>query len=57
MEYVVSHLGVLFVGALIVAVFAVLWYLLLEKSAILKRERAEARKAEAVRRRVEEKQK
>jgi len=48
MEYFLSHIGVLFIGALIVAGAALLWWFLTEKNAQLIRQRAEARKKEAL---------
>ncbi|MBQ0004486.1 MAG: hypothetical protein KBS68_01325 [Clostridiales bacterium] len=46
MEYFVSHIGILFVAACVVAGIAVSWQYLLETNARLKRERAAARKRE-----------
>ncbi len=47
MEYFVSHIGVIFVAALFVAAAAVAWWLLTERNAVLKRQRAEARRKAA----------
>ncbi len=44
MKYFFSHIGILFVAALVIAGVAVFWQYLLETNARLKRERAEARK-------------
>lgn len=54
MDYFVSHLPGIFGAALVVALCAVLYWYSLEKSARAKRQRAEARKAEALRKREEE---
>ena len=54
MEYVVSHLPAIFGAAAVVAVCAVLYWVSLEKSAQLKRQRAEVRKKEALKRREEQ---
>lgn len=43
MEYFVSHLGTLFIAAVLIAGVAVSWQYLLEKNAKLKRERAMAK--------------
>ena len=50
MSYFVSHLGIIIVAALFVAVCAVAWWFLTERNAMLIRQRAEARRkaAEAV---------
>ncbi len=50
MDYVISHFWTIVIGSLIVAFSAVLWWYLMEKNARLKRERAQARIAEAKRR-------
>ena len=47
MEYFVSHIGIIFVAAIFVAVCAVAWWLLTERNAMLIRQRAEARRKEA----------
>jgi membrane-associated phospholipid phosphatase len=44
MEYFVSHIGVIFAGACLVALAAVAWWLLTERNAKLIRQRAEARR-------------
>ena len=44
MEYFASHIGIIFLAACFVAVCAVGWWLLTERNAVLKRQRAEARK-------------
>ncbi len=49
MEYFISHLPVIFIAACFVAVCAVGWWYLTDKNARLKRQRAEARKAAALR--------
>ncbi len=50
MDYVISHFWTIVIGSLIVAFSAVLWWYLMDKNARLKRERAQARIAEAKRR-------
>ena len=57
MEYVVSHLPAIFGAAVIVALCAILFWYSLEKSASLKRQRAEARKQAALKKREEEQNK
>ena len=47
MEYFISHIGVIFIAALFVAVCAVAWWYLTDKNARLIRQRAEARKKAA----------
>ena len=47
MEYFVSHIGVIFAGACLVALAAVAWWLLTERNAELKRQRAAARRKAA----------
>ena len=47
MEYFVSHIGVIFGGAVFVAAAAVAWWYLTDKNARLKRQRAEARRKAA----------
>ena len=54
MDYFVSHLGVIFGAACFVALAAVAWWYLTDKNARLKRQRAEARKAAALKKREEE---
>ncbi len=44
MEYFFSHIGIIFIAALLVAVCAVVWWLLTERNARLIRQRAEARR-------------
>ena len=44
MEYFASHIGIIFLAACFVAVCAVGWWLLTERNAVLKRQRAEARR-------------
>lgn len=56
MDYFLDHIGVIFGASLAVAGVAVGWWYLLEKNAELKRQRAEARKKEAIRKRAAEKQ-
>ncbi len=48
MDYFFSHIGILFVAAIVIAGIAISWQYLLEKNARLKRERAVARKKEQV---------
>lgn len=50
MDYVISHFWTIIIGTFIVAFFAVLWWYLMDKNARLKRERAQAKIAEAKRR-------
>ena len=47
MEYFASHIGIIFLAARFVAVCAVGWWLLIERNAVLKRQRAEARRKAA----------
>ena len=47
MEYFFSHIGIVFIAALLVAVVAVAWWLLTERNAVLIRQRAKARKERA----------
>ena len=47
MSYFVSHLGIIFMAAVFVAVCAVGWWYLTEKNAELIRKRAEARRSAA----------
>ena len=47
MEYFLSHIGIIFIAALFVAVCAVAWWYLTEKNARLIRQRAEARRRAA----------
>lgn len=47
MEYFVSHFGILVGASLFVAFCAFLWWFLMDTNARLKRERAQARIAEA----------
>ncbi len=47
MEYFISHIGVIFIAAVFVAVCAVAWWYLTDKNARLIRQRAEARKKAA----------
>ena len=47
MEYFASHIGIIFLAACFVAVCAVGWWLLTERNAVLKRQRAEARRRES----------
>ena len=54
MDYFVTNLPIICIAALIVAGSAVLYWYSLERSARAKRQRAEARKAEALRKRQEE---
>ena len=48
MEYFLSHIGVIFVAAIIVAAFAVIWWGLTARNEYLKRKRAMARKEAAL---------
>ena len=57
MEYFVSHLPAIFGAGAVVAICAVLYWYSLEKSARLKRQRAEARKQAALKKREEEQNK
>ena len=56
MDYFISHLGVIFIAACFVAVCAVGWWYLTDKNAQLKRQRAEARKAAALKKKEEERE-
>jgi hypothetical protein len=47
MDYFISHIGVIFIAAVFVAVCAVAWWYLTDKNARLIRQRAEARKKAA----------
>ncbi len=47
MEYFASHIGIIFLAACFVALCAVGWWLLTERNAVLKRQRAEARRKAA----------
>jgi len=47
MEYFISHLGIIIIAAVFVAVCAVAWWFLTERNAMLIRQRAEARKKAA----------
>ena len=47
MEYFASHIGIIFLAACFVAVCAVGWWLLTERNAVLKRQRAEAKRKAA----------
>lgn len=47
MEYFTSHIGIIFLAACFVAVCAVGWWALTERNAMLKRQRAEARRKAA----------
>ena len=47
MDYFLSHIGVIFIAAVFVAVCAVAWWYLTDKNARLIRQRAEARKKAA----------
>ncbi|MBQ6439463.1 MAG: hypothetical protein IJJ06_04895 [Mogibacterium sp.] len=47
MDYFVSHLGIIIIAALFVAICAVAWWYLTERNAMLIRQRAEARKKAA----------
>ena len=44
MDYFVSHIGIIFIAALFVAVCAVAWWFLTERNAMLIRQRAEAKR-------------
>ena len=54
MEYFLSHVGVIFIAGLIVAVCAVTWWGLTARNEVLKRERAKARKKAALAKRKEQ---
>ena len=54
MEYFLSHIGVIFVAAIIVAAFAVIWWELTARNEYLKRKRAMARKEAALAKRNEQ---
>ena len=54
MEYFISHIGIIFIAACFVAACAFAWWYLTDKNARLKRQRAEARKAAALKKREEE---
>ena len=54
MEYFISQIGIIFIAACFVAACAVAWWYLTDKNARLKRQRAEARKAAALKKREEE---
>lgn len=54
MEYFLSHIGVIFVAAIIVAAFAVIWWGLTVRNEYLKRKRAMARKEAALAKRNEQ---
>ena len=47
MEYFVSHIGTIFIAAIVVAACAVVWWLLTERNARLIRQRAEAKRKAA----------
>ena len=47
MEYFVSHLGIILLAAIFVAVCAVAWWYLTERNAMLIRQRAEAKRKAA----------
>ena len=47
MEYFISHLGIILIAALFVALCAVAWWFLTERNAMLIRQRAEARRKAA----------
>ena len=47
MEYFASHIMIIFLAACFVAVCAVGWWLLTERNAVLRRQRAEARRKAA----------
>ena len=53
MDYFISHLPVIFVAAVIVAVSAVLYWYSLERAARAKRQRAEALKQAALKKKEE----
>ena len=54
MEYFRSHVGVIFIAGLIVAVGAVTWWGVTARNEVLKRERAKARKEAALAKRREQ---
>jgi hypothetical protein len=54
MDYFISHIGIIFIAACFVALCAVAWWYLTDKNAQLKRQRAEARKAAALKKKEEE---
>ena len=54
MDYFISHIGIIFIAACFVAACAVAWWYLTDKNAQLKRQRAEARKAAALKKKEEE---
>ena len=56
MEYFISHIGIIFIAACFVAACAVAWWYLTDKNAQLKRQRAEARKAAALKKKEEERE-
>ncbi len=47
MDYFISHIGIIFIAAVFVAVAAVVWWLLTERNARLIRQRAEAKRKAA----------
>ena len=47
MEYFASHIGIIFLAACFVALCATGWWYLTERNAVLKRQRAEARRKAA----------
>ena len=44
MEYFLSHIGIIFLAACFVALCATAWWYLTERNAVLRRQRAEARR-------------
>ena len=54
MDYFISHIGIIFIAACFVALCAVAWWYLTDKNAQLKRQRAEARKAAALKKKEKE---
>jgi Ca2+-dependent lipid-binding protein len=46
MDYFISHIGIIFIVACIIAAVAVVWWYLMERNARNIRQRAEARKFE-----------
>jgi hypothetical protein len=54
MDYFISHIGIIFIAACFIAACAVFWWYLTDKNARLKRQRVEARKAAALKKREEE---
>ena len=56
MDYFISHIGIIFIAACFVAACAVAWWYLTDKNAQLKRQRAEARKAAALKKKEEERE-